>query len=560
MALDTATKSPDAPASADPVRTKRARSAGRAPTDGRRRTRPLVLSRLTRLIVLANVLGLAILTAGVLALGETRQGLIQARFASLRTQGELVASALGALATEPGGTLNEPVPRLDADAARALLRALYVGDSVRMRLFATNGAVITDSYLLGDEVLTRDLPPIGETRLTPNVSLDEVFDGADDEAGSQSERTLDEEFSRALLGRVVENQRANEAGERVVSVSIPVRRVQEVLGVLTVEAADVDAIIAAERRALMPFLAVAFAVTLTSSILITLFVARPIRRLSVAADLVREEGPRRASIPDLSARRDEIGDLSVTLNAMTQAIAERIDTIEAFAADVAHEVKNPLTSIRSALETLPQVDDEERRARLLEVMRHDVQRIDRLITDISNASRLDAELARVKAEPLDLVTLLREMVELYAELRRDGEAPVVFTAATPHVLVNGAEATLGRVFRNLIDNAKTFSPPGGTVRVTVSSHVGPGFGAGARVTIDDDGPGVPEDNREQIFKRFYTERPKGAAFGSHSGLGLAIARQIVTAHDGRIFAENRRDEAGAIVGARFVVELPERRR
>ena len=560
MASDIAIRSPEAPSEGGATRARadearrsgstKAAARARKRAKPRRRVRSIFFSRLTRLILLTNLLGLAILTVGALALGELRQGLIQARIASLRTQGELIANVLVEGASYPA-----PAPRLEENEARTILRTLYVPESVRVRLFSVNGEVITDSYLLAGQVITRDLPPLADQRLTPELAFD-----ADEEVVPVGERTIEQEFSRALLGRVVENQRANEADERVVSVSIPVRRVQEVLGVLMLEAADVDAIIAAERRALAPFLLVAFGVTLASSLLITLFVARPIRKLAVAADAVREEGPRRATIPDLSSRRDEIGDLSVTLAAMTRAIAERIDTIEAFAADVAHEVKNPLTSIRSALETLPQVADAERRDRLLDVMRHDVKRIDRLITDISNASRLDAELARARAEPVDLVALLREMTELYAAIRRDGEAEVTFAAASDTILVNGAEAPLGQVFRNLIDNAKTFSPPHGSVRISVSTDVARALQPGARVVVEDDGPGVPEDNRERIFERFYTERAKGVAFGSHSGLGLAIARQIVTAHEGAIHAENRYDADGAVLGARFVVELPHRRR
>jgi two-component system sensor histidine kinase ChvG len=206
------------------------------------------------------------------------------------------------------------------------------------------------------------------------------------------------------------------------------------------------------------------------------------------------------------------------------------------------------------------VGDDARRERLLAVMRHDVQRIDRLITDISNASLLDAELARTATEPLDLVELLTDMVELYGSIRQEGEAEVVLVGAPAKAPIYGAEEPLGQVFRNLIDNAKTFSPPGGSVRVEVSVRPDASVAPGVRVVIDDDGSGVPEENLERIFDRFYTERPKGAAFGSHSGLGLAIARQIVAAHQGRIRAENRRREDGSVAGARFIVDLPVRRR
>ncbi|MGD2132561.1 MAG: stimulus-sensing domain-containing protein [Maricaulaceae bacterium] len=525
--------------------------------DGRRRFRSIVFSRLTRLILLTNLIGLAILSAGALALTEWSRALIDARRDSLRTQGELIAEFLS-----EGATANTPDPILDPDLTRIIMRNLYVPQNQRVRLFAENGEVVTDSYLLGGQIIARPLPPIDPAQLSPDLVPD--FENRDFDADEQEEvagpRTLQQEFSRALLGRVVENERVNEIGESVVSVSIPVRRVQRVVGVLTIETDGVDDIIADQRRALAPFFLVALGVTIVTSLLITAFVARPIRRLSIAADVVREQGPRHAEIPDLSSRRDEIGDLSVTLNAMTHAIAERIDTIEAFAADVAHEVKNPLTSIRSALETLPQVTDPERRDRLLEVLRHDVQRIDRLITDISNASRMDAELSRAAVEQLDLNEVLKEMVNLYADIRRDGEAEVVFSDGRGKMLVEGVESSLTQVFSNLIDNAKTFSPAGGAVRVTASLLTSGSQAPGVRVTVEDEGPGVPEEDKEKIFSRFYTERPKGAAFGSHSGLGLAIARQIVAAHGGAIWVENRRDEADEVAGARFVVDLPRRRR
>jgi two-component system sensor histidine kinase ChvG len=513
------------------------------------RPRSIVLSRLTRLILTANLFGLAILMAGALALGEMRQGLLEARIASLRVQGELIANVLAEGATE-----GEPAPKLDIAAVRTIARTFHIPKGERVRLFSPKGQVLTDSYVLSGQITAHDLPALNPALIPPVKAFERPA-----EVEARSRRAIEDEFALARDGRTVENQRINETGERVVSVAIPVERVEKVLAVLVIEAADVDEIIAAERWALAPFFLVALGVTLASSLLITLWVAHPIRKLAKAADVVRETGPRHASIPDLSSRRDEVGDLSLTLSAMTNALAERIDSIERFAADVAHEVKNPLTSIRSALETLPQVADEARRDRLMQVMRHDVQRIDRLITDISNASRLDAELSRTTTEPLDIVALVTEMVGLYGSIRQPGEAEVVLETAPLQALVHGAEEPLGQVFRNLIDNAKTFSPPGGAVRITVSLDPNPAMAPGVRVTVDDDGPGVPEENLERIFDRFYTERPKGAAFGSHSGLGLAIARQIVTTHQGRIHAENRRRPDGSIAGARFVVDLPERR-
>jgi two-component system sensor histidine kinase ChvG len=237
---------------------------------------------------------------------------------------------------------------------------------------------------------------------------------------------------------------------------------------------------------------------------------------------------------------------------MTGALSERMDAIEAFAADVAHEIRNPLTSIRSAVETLDLVSDEKARLRLLGILKQDVQRLDRLVTDISNASRLDAELSREQPRPVDLDKLVGELISLSADLRREHEAKVTYRGPEERpVYVSGREGPLGQVFRNLIDNAKSFSPPEGSVRVGLRLE-----GSEVVVTVEDDGPGIPPENLETVFERFYTSRPKGAAFGGNSGLGLSIVRQIVEAHGGRSWAENRLDEAGQVLGARFQVALP----
>ena len=236
---------------------------------------------------------------------------------------------------------------------------------------------------------------------------------------------------------------------------------------------------------------------------------------------------------------------------MTNALYDRLDAIEAFAADVAHEIKNPLTSIRSASEILPMAKDDAKRARLIEVIQHDVKRLDRLITDISNASRLDAELAREDLETIDLVVLLTDI----ASLQNDPDAPaprVLVKAEGDRHIIRGHESPLSRVFINLIENAVTFSPEAGGVRIIIER----GPGQSQQVRIEDDGPGIPEENLEAIFDRFHTQRPKGAAFGAHSGLGLAIARQIVTAHGGQIRASNRKDDEGRVLGACFTVILP----
>jgi two-component system sensor histidine kinase ChvG len=299
---------------------------------------------------------------------------------------------------------------------------------------------------------------------------------------------------------------------------------------------------------------VAFGATLVSSLLLSRLIARPVLKLAWAADSVRLSRARSIHLPELARREDELGDLARSLESMTVTLSERMDAIERFAADVAHEIRNPLTSIRSALDTLPLVTDASARGRLMDILQQDVIRLDRLVTDISNASRLDAELSREAPRAFDLGGLLREIVGLYGTSTRGAGAPVRLIepdSLTP-LLVVGLEGPLGQVFRNLIDNARSFSPPGGEVRISLSR--------GQReilTAVEDDGPGIPEENLDTIFQRFYTSRPKGAAFGSNSGLGLSIARQIVTAYRGRVWAENRLGPSGEILGARFVVALPE---
>jgi two-component system, OmpR family, sensor histidine kinase ChvG len=493
-------------------------------------------SRLARLITVLNLLSLAVLVAGALVVNEQRQALVGARKESLTVQGEFLAELIAQFAT-----VGEPAPALDSYAAAQILQRSFIFENQRARLFDLDGRLVIDSNLVTTEVEQRPLPPIGsKPEPPPSRRLLE-----------QAERELAEEVAQARSGETFAQVRRAASGERVVSVSIPVRRVRAVLGVITLEASDFNDVVAAQRRALLPFILIAIAVSLLSSLLLAQFIARPIDRLATAADRVRLAGARAISLPGLSRRGDEIGDLARSLEAMTRALSERMDAIEAFAADVAHEVRNPLTSIRSAVETLELVRDPAPRARLLNILKQDVQRLDRLVTDISNASRLDAELSRDPPRPVDLDRLLGEIVGFYGDVRRPEEPAVTYEGAGP-AFVSGREGPLGQVFRNLIDNAKSFSPAGGRVRVSVACERGE-----VLARVEDEGPGIPAENLETIFERFYTSRPQGAAFGGNSGLGLSIARQIVEAHGGRIWAENRADAGGGVAGARFQVALPQ---
>ncbi|HEX3700435.1 MAG TPA: stimulus-sensing domain-containing protein [Phenylobacterium sp.] len=515
-----------------------------------RRARPsrfrwLPGSRLGRLIIVLNLLGLAILIAGALVLNELRRGLVDARIDSLTTQGELISTILDEYATA-----GEPEPMMNAALASQWLQILSNPKTQRARLFDAQGRLIADSDWVVDRVQSRALPPARR----PGEARGFSFSLPHPSTQPEAKRELQAELSHALAGGRWSGMRIGEDGKRVVSVSIPIQRVQAVLGVLTLEANDVDEIIARERAALIPFILIAIAVTLTSSLLLNRLIAQPVRRLSRAADSVRLSRARAISLPDLARRDDELGDLTRSLEDMTQALSERMDAIERFAADVAHEIRNPLTSLRSAVETLDLVKDSAARERLLDILKNDVQRLDRLVTDISNASRLDAELSREHPKRIDLERLIFDVVSLYQATAKPGDIAVRFEppgGLEPPTVI-GREGPLSQIFRNLVDNARSFSPPGGEVVIALARARGL-----AVATVSDSGPGIPPENLETVFERFYTSRPKGTAFGGNSGLGLSIARQIAAAHGGQLRAANRQTPDGQVAGAAFILTLPE---
>ncbi|WP_420434799.1 stimulus-sensing domain-containing protein [Hyphobacterium sp.] len=513
-------------------------------------------SRLAWIILVANGLALIVLVIGMLAVSETRRGLVNAKLDALRVEGELIANVMAEGAAE-----SDPSPILIEGDARLLLRDLYIPDEVRARIYNKAAQLVADTHLLNNRLDVIVLPPPGEdlpsdlaedARSVLSRALDGfggLFRTAEERAALN--RTLEEEVAAAIEGDIVAGVRRQPDGSRVVSVTVPIQPVRAVVGVVTLESFDLDELIADERRALFPFILMAALVSILSSLMLTVFIARPIRRLAKAARRVRLAKGRRVEMPSLAGRRDEIGELGEALRSMTAALYDRMDAIEQFAADVAHELKNPLTSIRSAAEILPRAKSADQRDKLLAVIASDVRRMDRLITDIARASRLDAELAREDVGQVDLVNLIGDTVSSYETALASGPA-VVFETTLESGPVEGRAAPIGQVIRNLIDNALTFSPADGRVTIRLSLEAGDELA----ITVDDEGPGIPPESLETIFKRFYTERPQGAEFGSHSGLGLAIARQIVRVHGGDIRAENRTDADGKIAGARFVVTFP----
>jgi len=361
------------------------------------------------------------------------------------------------------------------------------------------------------------------------------------------------EVGRALAGEVGRAVYERPNGNVVLHVAVPVQRYRQVMGTLLMssEGGAIDAAVRSVRFDILKVFGVALAITILLSLYLARTIARPIRRLADIAERVRRGHGRQIDIPDFTRRRDEIGDLSGALRDMTAALWARMDAIERFAADVAHEIKNPLTSLRSAVETVARLEDPKQQKRLITIILDDVERLNRLISDISDASRLDAELSRAEMGPVDIANMLRALADLHEVTKGDGPPLKVEIASLQSLVVHGIEGRLVQVWRNLISNAASFSPPGGSIRIAAARD-----GDRVRVTVADDGPGIPAGKLAAIFDRFYSERPAGEKFGTHSGLGLSISKQIIEAHHGHIAAENRTAGDGRVLGAVFIVTLP----
>lgn len=534
-----------------------------------------IFSSLARRIIVLNLAGLAVLVVGILFLNQWRSGLIEARVQSLRVQGEIIAAAIAASATVDsdvitvnpdrlldlqGGDAVSPLSFFDPalefpinpEQVAPLLRNLVTPTKTRARIYDQQGLLILDSsnlYARGEVlrqvVKPQDAPPSfmadlwnGLLRLLPGEDYPQYQDYGPDEGKKYPE------VAAALSGAATAIVRVDSRHQLVVSVAVPVQRSRSTIGVLllSTQPGDIDAIAAAERWSVLRVALVAVVVQIVLSLLMAGTIAGPLRRLAGAAEKVQASINSRAQIPDFSERTDEVGHLSKALSAMTSALYNRMEAIERFAADVAHELKNPLTSLRSAVETLPLAKRAEDRQRLNDIIQHDVRRLDRLISDISNASRLDAELARQSAEPVDIARLADAMVSIQKDVaaRRNVKVDLELAVDRYPPITLGHDSRLAQVINNLVDNAVSFSPEQGTVRVGISTT-----DDWITVTVTDEGPGIRGDI-SRIFQRFYTDRPEGEHFGNHSGLGLAISKQIVDAHGGTIRVNNRTDRSGAV--------------
>ncbi len=567
----------------------------------------LNFSTLGRTIFISNMIALVFLMLGILYLNQLRAGLIGAKVESLQTQGEIIAGAIAASATadtdqiivDPDSLLETgaDAPFIAGDAFTSLefpidpervapiLRRLVQPTGTRARIYDSDQTLIIDSQRL----YSGGLQPNSKNNLNGNEDkslysrIEQAFKRVlfysdlpiykEDPIGDGK---VYDEVGAASAGSATPMVRVTTEGKHIVSVAVPIRRLRRVLGVLllSTKGGGVEQTIRNERRAILRLAFLAFGVSLLTSLFLTRYIALPMRRLSAAAKRVGESIKAREEIPDYTDRNDEIGQLSGSFREMTAALYRRLDAIESFAADVAHELKNPLTSLRSAAETLELVKTDEQRTRLVDIIQNDVKRLDRLISDISDASRLDAELAREDTDILNIKDVLEGTLNVFNDIHRSNKTDVklqVFQATDERAyLLRGHDSRLGQVLINLLENALSFSPDDGDVWVTARRKNGKII-----LFVDDEGPGIPPEHLDKIFKRFYTDRPEGEEFGNNSGLGLSISQQIISAHKGTIRAENRYSEPGQPqyesqlqtetreqignrppLGARFVIELP----
>jgi two-component system sensor histidine kinase ChvG len=544
-----------------------------APEQGKRGFSPLL-----RRILLLNALPPALLAASLLYLDQYQNALLGAEVEAMRTQARIYAGAIAEAAVRPEGERYV----LQLEAARPLLRRLVdPSPNTQARLLDTAGLVVADSRIrdgVGGAVIAEPLPPpeprgaltstvagIYERMVGmfpallrgqggPGMVVDSAPDAPDFDWQPDLGPDRREELRMALEGGVTPYIRRSADGRLLVSVAEPARRGTQSVGIvlLTREAREVDRRLFEIRASVLLLFATALILTVALSLYLSRTIATPMLDLARATQRIREGEGRAQSVPDaLLKRNDEIGVLARDLQNSARALWARIDANERFAADVAHELRKPWTSVRSAIETLRRVEDPASRNRLLAIIADDAVRMDRLIGDISDSSRVDAELSRTISTPVDIAPILGALTELHDATRDEDDPLVLLEAEDGPLVVRGVEGRVVQVFRNLLGNALSFSPPHGTVKV-IARHAG----AMVEVVVEDQGPGIPEQKLEGIFERFYSERPSGERFGQHSGLGLSISRQIVEGLRGRISAENIRDASGAVTGARFMVLLP----
>ncbi|MBO4520224.1 MAG: sensor N-terminal transmembrane domain-containing protein [Alphaproteobacteria bacterium] len=558
------------------------------------KTLSVIRSPLSWRLMLLNLLAPALLVAGLFYMDHYQTGLIDAEIKVLKIHAELMAVAVSEGAvnsdfssssqpleqerTESVGYYREEQPqnsffsdfgrsgnlwarmpreifRLIPDAARRILQRLPSLDRVRVRLFDHNGVLTADSRL-GNEKFRTQISEQKENIFL--IGLDNSNLPRYDEPKNQT--AFDYQEVGAALGDGVFSSeiRFLEGYGRILSVAVPVVFEDQIVGAIMVTGGIENVLknLIAFRLAVFRLFGLTFAVTFLLSYFMMRTIVIPLNRLSTAAVNIRVSGGRRQRIPDETKRDDEIGVLSGALIKMTDTLWERLDATERFAADVSHEIKNPLSSMRSALETIDFISNEDKKKRLISIIHNDVLRLDRLITDISNLSRLDAELSREVFEVINIHKLLSSMIEVYNIGDAATKRGIRFTlrwdsGLSEDVMVLGMETRLAQVFYNLISNAISFTPDNSEISVDVRMN-----GAFLEMRFNDEGKGIPPGEEEKLFERFYCERPTSEQFGNHSGLGLSISEKIISGFNGKIYAENRKAPDGGILGASFVILLP----
>lgn len=545
-------------------------------------------------IVTLNLIGLLLLTLAILFFSPFQASFVRSKLESMVSEAEIVAGYIASTATretdrvvidsellEPGKsselrqaiathTLQFPIR---PERLSLIAHQVVDGSGMRMRLFRTDGTFMYDSQ--EEQDVSTEAGSAPQTQIIKSfwTRLSDWMDGTDlhvyRDIGRKNVLAYPE-FAEAVKGKSVAIITMNDRGRRTISILTPVKR-KETLGVLWISTreAEIDKLLWTERRTVLWIGGLGLLAMAITSLLLAGTIALPLRQLANAADRVQLNLKRRQDLPDLSDRGDEIAHLSITLRSMTEALYKRIESSERFAADVAHELKNPLTSVRSAAETLAVVKTDSDRKILTDTIQNDVKRLTRLIDDISKATRADADMALNDAKPVDLSHLLTTLTDMFNDVHVRHDQRVLLhmdetdLEPTQAYRILGHDTRLGQVFKNLLDNALSFSPPNGQVRIRLSREAGM-----VHIAIEDQGPGIPADNLERIFHRFYTDRPV-SAFGNNSGLGLSICEEIVKAHGGKIWAENQIENTvhrtgtadlgvveTRVAGARFSVQLP----
>ncbi|MEW9918444.1 sensor N-terminal transmembrane domain-containing protein [Marimonas sp. MJW-29] len=519
-------------------------------------------SPLTRKIITFNLIALNILVAGILYLNSSRDSLAVQRAASLVAEAELIADVIEAKL--PAGA---PVSLATGDGidVNATLGAIDLRGGIDVFVFDPAETLVGQSRnRLGEDegTGTRESPAL----LTDGLNW--VYDklsGLVSSGDADPPLALEDKFRPLIAGTLANGTRTDNTvdadGGTLFTVLTPIVQDGTSVGVVAIASAEgeIDSLVRSERERVLQMFVIATLVSIGLSLVLASTIANPLADLAAAAELGRDKNhrkmnPGRIRIPDLTARPDEIGRLSGALRGMVSALYNRIDGNEQFAADVAHEIKNPLASLRSAVGTLRMVTREDQREKLLDVIDHDVRRLDRLVSDISNASRLDSELVKEEEEQFDLLKMVGNIGQYLGEDAEKKGIDFITDLPAEPILVHGLEARLAQVFVNLITNAISFCEDGDAIRVWARKRENR-----VLVVVEDTGPGIPEQALSKIFKRFYSQRPE-EHFGNNSGLGLAISKQIVEAHGGVIWAENIRPTEADItsepLGARFVVGLP----